>query len=160
MTTSTSVSPDQNLASSENFQTRKTDDNSQETETDPALKETLSGALPEKPSQAQLNMRKPSGAVLMKQQNLQIIIERRNKSPPTRDLDKFIKQLKKDKSPKRKDNSQSPNGAEPVKMNHCDINFGKAIKLSERKKRQGPLNLTMGAEEFKQHKINHFTVGS
>jgi hypothetical protein len=27
----------------------------------------------------------------MKQQNLQIIIERRNRSPPTRDLDKFIK---------------------------------------------------------------------
>jgi hypothetical protein len=35
-------------------------------------------------------------------------------------------------------------------MNQYDINFGKAIKLSERKKRQGPLNLTMGAEEYKQ----------
>jgi len=45
-------------------------------------------------------------------------------------------------------------------MNQYDINFGKAIKLSERKKRQGPLNLTMGAEEYKQQKINHFSLGS
>ena len=45
---STSISPDQGIASSEQFQTRKTDNNSQETENDPALKETLSGALPEK----------------------------------------------------------------------------------------------------------------
>ena len=80
------------------------------------MKETLSGCLPEKPSQAQLNMRKPSGVVLMKQQNLQIIIERKNRSPPSRDLDKFIKQLKKDKTPKIR-NSKSPPGAEPVKMN-------------------------------------------
>ena len=80
------------------------------------MKETLSGCLPEKPSQAQLNLRKPSGAVLLKQQNLQIIIERKNRSPPSRDLDKFIKQLKKDKSPKRRD-SKSPPEAEPVKIN-------------------------------------------
>jgi hypothetical protein len=58
--------------------------------------------------------------------------------------------LKKDRSPKKKENSKSPTGAEPVKMNQYDINFGKAIKLSERKKRQGPLNLSLGAEEFKQ----------
>jgi hypothetical protein len=69
-TKSTSISPDQGLASSEQFQTRKTDNNSQETENDPALKETLSGGLPDKSSQAQLNTRKPSGAFLMKQQNL------------------------------------------------------------------------------------------
>jgi hypothetical protein len=54
----------------------------------------------------------------------------------------------------------SPNGAEPIKLNQCDINFGKAIKLSERKKRQAPLSMTMVSEDLKSPKTNHFSVGS